>query len=132
MAPEQASGGSVDHCTDLYALAAVAYRAMTGHPPFAAGEIAETLYRVVHTKPRRPSELADLPPEVDLVLAIGLAKRPEHRFSSAVELAEALADAFTETLSSTIRDRASVLERNGAWMVQPTSRSSTHQIRRRT
>jgi len=132
MAPEQASGGSVDHCTDLYALAAVAYRSMTGHPPFAAGEIAETLYRVVHTKPRRPSELADLPPDVDLVMAIGLAKRPEHRFSSAVELAEALADAFTETLSSTIRDRGGVLERNGAWMVQPTSRSSTHQIRRRT
>jgi len=46
MAPEQASGSTVDHATDLYALAAIAYRALTGHPPFAAGEIAETLYRV--------------------------------------------------------------------------------------
>ena len=61
MAPEQASGATVDHRTDLYALAAIAYRALTGHPPFAAGAIAETLYKVVHTQPRRPSELAELP-----------------------------------------------------------------------
>ncbi|HEY5925500.1 MAG TPA: serine/threonine-protein kinase, partial [Kofleriaceae bacterium] len=69
MAPEQATSGAVDHRTDLYALAAIAYRAITGHPPFAAGEIAETLYKVVHTRPRRPTELADLPLEVDLALA---------------------------------------------------------------
>ena len=41
-----------------------------------AGEIADTLYRVVHTAPRRPSALAELPADVDLVLAIGLAKDP--------------------------------------------------------
>jgi serine/threonine-protein kinase len=129
MAPEQARGGAVDHCTDLYALAAVAYRATTGHPPFAAGEIAETLYRVVHTSPRRPTDLAVLPRDLDLVLAIGLAKRPEHRFTSAVELAEALADAFVDTLPQTIRDRGSVLERNGAWLRELASRNSTNRMR---
>jgi len=129
MAPEQASGGTVDHCTDLYALAAIAYRALTGHPPFAAGEIAETLYRVVHTVPRRPSELVELPPDVDLVLAIGLAKRPGHRFTSALEFSDALYHAFAETLPQQIRDRGAAIERTGAWSSAKHQRASTSRLR---
>lgn len=130
MAPEQASGGQVDHCTDLYALSAIAYRALTGHPPYAAGEIAETLYRVVHTLPRRPSELAELPPDVDLVLAIGLAKTPSRRFSSAAELADALYHAFAGTLPEAVRQRGAILERDGAW-ASGKPRASTSRLRPR-
>ena len=131
MAPEQASGGTVDHVTDLYALAAVAYRALTGHPPFASGEIAETLYRVVHTAPARPSSLVDIPADVDHVLAIGLAKRPRDRFSSALDLAEALADAFAGTLPISLRERGEQLERNGAWKTAATrrTRAATSRLR---
>ena len=127
MAPEQAAGATVDHCTDLYALAAIAYRSLTGHPPFAAGEIAETLYRVVHTLPRRPSELVELPADVDLVLAIGLAKRPGQRFTSAIELSDALYHAFAETLPQAVRDRGLALEREGAWATK--HRASTARMR---
>jgi serine/threonine-protein kinase len=116
MAPEQASGGTVDHCTDLYALAAIAYRALTGHPPHAGGELAETLYRVVHARPRRPSELSpSLHADVDRVLAIGLAKRPGERFAAASELAGALAEAIDGRLSAVLRSRGDALVRNGAW-----------------
>jgi eukaryotic-like serine/threonine-protein kinase len=115
MAPEQAASGNVDHRSDLYAVAAIAYRAFTGQPPFAAGEIAETLYKVVHTAPRRPSELTELPREVDLVLAIGLAKSPDARFQRASELATALADAFTGHVSDDVRRRGEALDRGGAW-----------------
>lgn len=125
MAPEQAAGETVDHCTDLYALAAIAYRALTGHPPFAAGEIAETLYRVVHTRPRRPSELAELPTDVDLVLAMGLAKRPRDRFASALELSDALYHALAGTLPDHIRQRALGLD---AWAA-PKHRPSTARLR---
>jgi eukaryotic-like serine/threonine-protein kinase len=115
MAPEQAVGGAIDHATDLYALAAVAYRALTGTPPFVAGEIAETLYKVVHGKPRRPSQLADVPPEVDLVLAIGMAKDRDRRFASAAELAAALRAAFAGALPADVFERGRQLERAGAW-----------------
>ncbi|HSK01758.1 MAG TPA: serine/threonine-protein kinase, partial [Kofleriaceae bacterium] len=116
MAPEQASGDPVDHGTDLYALAAIAYRALTGHPPYAAGELAETLYRVVHTRPRRPTELAPhLPAAIDHVLAIGLARRPEDRFRSAAELAAALASALGARLAPELRSRGEALARHGAW-----------------
>ena len=127
MAPEQASGEMVDHCTDLYALAAITYRALTGHPPHAAGELAETLYRVVHTRPRRPSALVALPPpiapDIDAVLAIGLAKRPTDRFPSALAFADALSDAARGTLAESLRERAATLD---AWAASrarpPTSR----------
>ncbi len=120
MAPEQARGDTVDHCTDLYALAAIAYRALTGHPPFAAGELAETLYRVVHTRPRRPTELAPhLPAAIDHVLAIGLARRPQDRFGAAVDLAAAIVDALEGTISPEIRSRGEALTRHGAWASPP-------------
>ena len=116
MAPEQASGGVVDHATDLYALAATAYRALLGHPPFAPGEMADTLYRVVHTSPRRPSDLAPrLSPQVDLVFAIGLAKRPAARFATASELADALEAALADRLPLAVRERGIALGRAGAW-----------------
>ncbi len=127
MAPEQASGGKIDHRTDLYALAAVAYRALTGHPPFVGREIADTLYRVVHTAPPRPSGLAELPADIDLVLAIGLAKRPEDRFETAADLAGALAGAFDGSLRDTIRLRGRMLDETGAWT---TRRASTARLRR--
>ena len=115
MAPEQAAGGTVDHLSDLYSLAAIAYRAITGHPPYAAGEVAETLYRVVHTRPRRPSELVELPLEIDLVLAIGMAKDPAQRFPSADELASALAAAYAGTLPDHVLTHGLGIDRAGAW-----------------
>ena len=128
MAPEQASGGTVDHVTDLYALAAIVYRALTGTPPYAAGEIAETLYKVVHTRPRRPTDLADVPPEVDLVLAIGLARESDARFANAAELAAALAGAFNGALPEGVFDRGRALEHAGAWAT-PLRRASTSRLR---
>jgi serine/threonine-protein kinase len=116
MAPEQASSGEVDHRSDLYALAAIAYRAFTGHPPFAAADVAETLYRVVHTRPLRPGLLApELPADVDVVLAIGMAARPADRFATAAELASALRDAVAGQLDPMLRARGAALVQAGAW-----------------
>jgi len=115
MAPEQASGREVTHASDLYALAAILYRAITGQPPYAGGEVAETLYRVVHTRPRRPSEIAKVPRELDTVLAIGLARDPNARFETAAELVTALRAAFTGTLTSSVVERGRALDRGQPW-----------------
>jgi serine/threonine-protein kinase len=115
MAPEQARGAVIDARTDVYALAAVAYRALTGQPPFQSGEVAETLYRVVHSAPRRPSEIANVTGDVDAVLAIGLAKKPEARFASAVDLAAAIAAALAGTLPDDLRVRGRILVASGAY-----------------
>jgi serine/threonine-protein kinase len=94
MAPEQAQGGAVGPAVDIYALGAVAFRALTGEPPFRGTDMGTILYRVIHTEPPRASKLATLPTAVDAVFARALSKSPSERPSSATELAIALADAL--------------------------------------
>jgi serine/threonine protein kinase len=106
MAPEQAAGEAVTHQTDLFSLGAVVYRALTGNPAFAGDHLAEVLYKVAHTMPPRPSALADLATEVDVVLAVALAKAPADRFRSAEELREALESATRGNVLPELRERA--------------------------
>jgi serine/threonine-protein kinase len=90
MAPEQARAQPVGSRADVFALGVIAYRALTGSPPFSGDTNVEILFRVSHDMPLRPSDLVRMPPEVDLVLAVALAKAPEDRFGTATELAQAL------------------------------------------
>ena len=91
MSPEQAGGGVTTHRSDIFSFGAVVYRALTGEPPFAAEDTPQTLYQVVYRNPIRPSALVrGLPPDVDLVLAIALAKDQADRFDSALEMAAAM------------------------------------------
>jgi serine/threonine-protein kinase len=103
MAPEQARHTEVDARTDLYALGAIAYRALTGHPPFKGSDIGEILLSVLSDMPLRPTALARLPRDIDLALAIALAKEPSDRFESGAELAEALEMALAGRLPERAR-----------------------------
>jgi eukaryotic-like serine/threonine-protein kinase len=107
MSPEQAKGEKTDHRVDVFALGAVTYRALTGTPAFGGSSPPQILYDVVFRVPVRPSELLpDVPRDVEAVLALALAKRPEDRFASAKELAAALRAAATGTLDAKTRKRA--------------------------
>lgn len=106
MAPEQMKGGDVDARTDLYALGAIAYRALTGHPPFRAHEVGEIMTAVTSEMPVRPGALVRLPSDVDLVLAVALAKNPADRFESGGVLADALEVALAGRLLHDLSARA--------------------------
>jgi eukaryotic-like serine/threonine-protein kinase len=115
MAPEQAQGLRVDHRADVYALAAIAYRCLTGRYPFIGTDTPALLYAVVHRTPPRPGELTELPFDVDRWFAIALAKSPEDRFSTGAEAIDALVAAFSDALDSKLRRRADVLIRKHPW-----------------
>ena len=96
MAPEQATGSPVGPAADRYALATVAYELLTGSVPFQAEGVLELLYAHVHREPPAASSRnPQLGPEVDAILARGLAKAPEERWSSCAELVERLEAALT-------------------------------------
>jgi eukaryotic-like serine/threonine-protein kinase len=112
MAPEQIHGGSVDHRVDVFALAAVAYRSLTGVPAFS-GDQVRVLYDVMHRQPRRPG--SELPSDVELVLALGLAKSRDERLASARQLADALGAAAENRLPEAMRARARALLARHPW-----------------
>jgi serine/threonine-protein kinase len=109
MAPEQARALPVGPRADVFALGVIAYRGLTGAPPFSGDTNVEILFRVSHAMPMRPSELAKLPEEVDLVLATALAKDPEDRFASGTALAEALDAAIRGRIDPALAARAARL-----------------------
>ncbi len=115
MAPEQAKGEDVDHRADVYSLAAILYRAVTGHPAFTGKDVPTTLYDVVYRVPTQPSMLAPVPGDVDRVLALGLAKDPRDRFQTATELANWLAAAVSDSLTNEQRRRADDLASRQPW-----------------
>lgn len=83
IAPEAWKGDPslLDHRIDVYGLAAVIFRALSGKPPFLAGELLELLK--LATTGKRPSLHAlrpDLPKEVDLWVEQALAIEPDERF----------------------------------------------------
>jgi serine/threonine-protein kinase len=106
MAPEQVDRGTVNHRTDLFALGIIAYRALTGRPAFSGDSEAQILYRVVHSMPPPPSELLSVTHEVDLVMAIALAKDPDDRFDTADDFAVALDAASNGRIEPALATRA--------------------------
>ena len=94
-APEQIEGKTVDGRTDQYALACVAYRLLTGAPPYERDQSMAVMVAHLYAPP--PSLLAkrpDLPGDADKVLGKALAKAPDQRYASCGEFAAALADAL--------------------------------------
>jgi len=115
MAPEQAQGHRVDARADVYSLAAVAYRCLTGRLPFTAPDTPALLYAVVHQMPMRPTALGTFDPDLDRWVALALAKDPDERLPTGTQLAATLALAFSGSLDPKVRKRADALIRKHGW-----------------
>jgi serine/threonine-protein kinase len=91
MAPEQVKGEEVDARADLYGCGAVLYEALTGYPPFFAGNRADLIIEILHGR-RRParSYRPELPVQVDVVLAKAMARDLNARFQDAMAFQRAL------------------------------------------
>jgi len=96
MAPEQAKGsGKVDHRADIYALGAMVFEMLTGHPPYEhESNLGILMAHVQEPVPSAVSRNPELPAEVDPILGTALAKKPEERYGSAGEFVTALAAAL--------------------------------------
>ncbi|HLY31022.1 MAG TPA: serine/threonine-protein kinase [Ktedonobacterales bacterium] len=91
IAPELVQEQEASPATDVYSLGVVLYELVAGRPPFQ-GTVFELFMKHVSASPPPLYSLRpDLPAETEAVIMRALAKRPEHRFDSAGELARAFA-----------------------------------------
>ena len=92
MAPEQAKDPrSVDVRADLYSLGVVFYLLLTSRPPIQGRDEAEFHWNLETTIPSAPRDLNPAVPEsVSRICMKLLAKRPEQRYQTALELVNEL------------------------------------------
>jgi serine/threonine-protein kinase len=91
MSPEQAKGVGVDRRSDLYAVGAMLYEAVSGSVPFDGKTFNELMFKIVLSDPRPLNEMVpDLDPGFASVVLKGMARDAQHRFQSAREFSSAL------------------------------------------
>lgn len=113
MSPEQAQGlGTVDHRTDVWALAVVLYEAITGSVPFMGNNGPSILMQILMAEPNPPSRLLAGAggAELDQTIARALVKDPKHRSVSAGQFADEFGRAYALVGSHTVWADASQSE----------------------
>ncbi len=87
MAPEQVRGESVDARTDLFALGIIIYELAAGRRPFAGATFADVTSSILRDAPEPLIGLrAELPGDLDRIVARCLEKSAPDRFQSALEV----------------------------------------------
>ncbi len=126
MSPEQLSGDKLDGRSDIYSLALVLYRMLTGVLPFQAESSQEIMIKRLTDEPM-PLEMAKpdggFPPKLQLVMDRALARTPGDRYASAAQFGRDTQDAVSgmampetrvgaqvESLATQVMDEAAVAQ----------------------
>jgi serine/threonine-protein kinase len=147
MSPEQLAGDAVDARSDTFALALVAFHALTGSLPYAEGSAQETMIRRLTDKPRTLGETrpgVQWPPALERAVAQGLERDAHLRpatsgefaanFAAATEGMAAMADGLegaTHVMSAVPATRVANGE-PGVSGTRPSTRATLPVARRRS
>ena len=97
LAPERLTSGQADPRADIYALTCVLYECLTGSQPFPSTSFEQQIAAHVSMPPPRPSASRDtVPANLDPVIAKGMAKNPDERYSTTRDLVHAARSAITD------------------------------------
>ena len=100
MAPEQASGGSVDKRADVWAFGVVLYEMLTGAGPFVGDDVSKTLAHVIAIDPDWSALPQNVPPVLETFLRRCLAKSPKQRMHDVADVRLALEGAFETAVTA--------------------------------
>lgn len=113
MSPEQASGETVDHRTDIWSLGVVLYELSTGQKPFTGESRQAIINRILSGDPNQVTD-AGHPPELDTILSKALEKDRELRYQTASD--------FRADLRRLLRQIDSSPSGSGAQLAKPFTR----------
>lgn len=104
LAPEQIRGARATKESDIYALGVLLYELYTGVPPFRGNRPIAVMMQHINAQPTAPNLVNPaISPALAQVILRCLAKNPRARFSSALTLAVALANALHVELPEGLR-----------------------------
>ncbi|MBI3645829.1 MAG: serine/threonine protein kinase, partial [Acidobacteriales bacterium] len=93
MSPEQVKGERTDPRSDLYSVGICLYEMVTGKKPFEAGSDYSIMSAHVKEAPKPPVELQPgLPPALNEIILMAIAKDPAGRFQTAAAFRNALSN----------------------------------------
>jgi serine/threonine-protein kinase len=89
MSPEQIQGQEIDRRSDIFSAGIILYQLLTWQKPFQ-GTHWELAKKIIEDDPLWPSQLVQIPADIDRVVARALAKQPDRRYPTARKFAEAI------------------------------------------
>ena len=94
MSPEQLAGKKVDGRSDLYSLGVTLFQLLTGSLPLRGESMTELMHKIASVDAPDIRQLRpDLPPAIAQAVAKALRKRPEERYQTGLQFADALRQA---------------------------------------
>ena len=91
LSPEQARGEEAGPASDIYSLGVCAYQFLTGRLPHEYGSLTELALKQQQEQVAPVSDYRpEVPPELDEAVRLALEREPSSRYSSALEMAEAI------------------------------------------
>ncbi len=100
MAPERFTSDRDDARADVYALTCVLHECLTGSQPFPGESLERQITSHLTLPPPRPSTMQPgISPQMDDVIATGMAKRPDQRYATTRDLAAAARAALTAPMA---------------------------------